>query len=125
MMWKKLVAIVLQIMLLFFISLVGSWIQQFFDLSIPGSVIGLILLFTLLYFNIIPEKWIAHGARFMTKHLILFFIPATVGIMNYYQLFSGKGLIVIVITMVSTLMVLVLAGFTSEKLAERRRSKNV
>lgn len=122
---KKMFTIIVQILVLFLFSLMGTWIQQFLNLSIPGSVFGLILLFILLSFNIIPEKWIAQGASFMTRHLILFFIPATVGIMNYYQLFVGKGLLVIIITVISSLMVLVITGFTSEKLAAQRRSENV
>lgn len=123
-MWKKWFIIVVQITVLFLLSLFGTWLQQTFHLVIPGSVIGLILLFTLLYFNIIPETWIKQGASFMTKHLILFFIPATVGIIEYYQLFSGKGSLVILITVVSTIIVFALAGWTSEKMAAWRRAKH-
>src|SRR5690625_3250513 len=123
--WRKMLLIVIQITILFLFSIIVAWIQQYFNLVIPGSVIGLIILFLLLFFNIIPEKWIKNGASFMTKHLILFFIPATVGIINYYHLFVGKGLLLIGITIFSSLIVLVMSGFVSEKIATRRKSKNV
>jgi len=122
---RKTFVMLIQIGVLFFFFLIGSWIQQLFQLVIPGSVIGLVLLFLCLFFNIVPEKWIAEGAGIMTRHLILFFIPATVGILNYYDLFIGRGFLLVVITVVSSLFVLVTAGYMSEKLASRRGSKHV
>lgn len=124
-MWRKALIIVIQIMVLFIIAMIGTWIQQKLNLLIPGSVIGLVLLFTLLSLKIIPEKWVQLGASFMTKHLIFFYIPATVGIINYYQLFAGKsGLLLLVVTIVSTLIVFISSGYISEKLATRRKSDN-
>src|SRR5699024_105133 len=64
---------------------------EIFHLMIPGSVIGLVLLFILLISGIVKEKYIRSGANFMMKHLVLFFVPATVGIMGYIDLFKGKG----------------------------------
>lgn len=123
-MWRKSLLTIIQIAVLFLFASIGMWIQQYFKLVVPGSVIGLLLLFILLTFNIIPEKWIAEGASFMTKHLILFFIPATVGMMNYYHLFAGKGFLLVIITVVSSLLVLIISGYVSEKIALKRGVKN-
>jgi len=118
----NLALMIVQIGLLYLFYLVGAWIQALFGLVIPGSVIGLVLLFLCLFFNIIPEKWIASGASFMVKHLIIFFIPATAGIINYYELFIGKGIIIVIITVISSLFVLVTSGFVSEKLVAGKDS---
>lgn len=112
--------VIVQIGVLYLFYVVGTWIQALLGLVIPGSVIGLVLLFLCLFFNIIPEKWIASGASFMVKHLIIFFIPATAGIINYYELFMGKGIIIVIITVISSLFVLVTSGFVSEKIVERK-----
>lgn len=122
---RKSIRIVIQIGLLSLFFIIGAAIQRYFELVIPASVIGLVLLFLCLLFNILPEKWVRDGAGFMTKHLIIFFIPATVGIINYYDLFIGRGFLLIVITAVSSLIVLVTSGYVSEKLAERRGSRHV
>lgn len=115
----------MQIGVLFLFFIIGSGIQKLFKLIIPGSVIGLVLLFLCLFLNILPESWVKEGAGLMTRHLILFFIPATVGIMNYFDLFIGSGFMLVVITIVSSLVVLVTAGFVSEKLARRKGSHHV
>ncbi|MEI3604378.1 CidA/LrgA family protein [Pseudogracilibacillus sp. SE30717A] len=112
--------LIIQIALLFGLYYIGTWIQQYFNLFIPGSVIGLILMFILLTTGLLKANWIEKGARFMITHLVLFFIPATVGLLNYYYLFKGKGILLIVITFVSTIIVMISSGKTSQMLAKRR-----
>ncbi len=114
--WKLLY----QIAILFGFNFIGEWIQDFFGLFIPGSVIGLILLFIVLSTGLFPSRFIEVGAGFMMKHLVLFFIPATVGILNFYHLFVGKGLLLIVVTMISSLLVMLSSGFTSQFLAKAK-----
>lgn len=121
---QKSFRIVIQIGLLSVFYLIGAAIQGYFDLVIPGSVIGLVLLFLCLFFNMLPESWVRDGAGFMTTHLIIFFVPATVGIMNYYDLFIGRGFLLIVITVVSSLIVLLTSAYVSEKLAGQRSSRD-
>lgn len=116
--------LVIQIGILFGIYSIGAWIQQYFNLFIPGSVIGLVLMFILLTTGILKANWIEKGARFMVNHLVLFFIPATVGLLNYYDLFKGKGIFLIVITVVSTLFVMLGSGVTSQMLAKERNISN-
>ncbi len=116
--------LVIQIGILFGVYSIGAWIQQYFNLFIPGSVIGLVLMFILLTTGILKANWIEKGARFMVNHLVLFFIPATVGLLNYYDLFKGKGIFLIVITVVSTLFVMLGSGVTSQMLAKERNISN-
>lgn len=117
---KKIILIILQIGLLYCLFYIGQMIQQLFNLFVPGSVIGLIILFLLLMSNILPAKFIAHGASFMNRHLVLFFIPATVGIMQYFHLFTGDGLILLLLTIVGTIIVMITSGIVTEKLVERK-----
>ena len=119
----KWVKIAIQIGLLYILFQVGNWIQDFFHLMIPGSVIGMILLFLLLVFNIIKVSWIESGAGLLIKHLTLFFIPVTVGIMNYFDLFKGKGFILILIVIVSTLIVMITSGYLSQWLVKKKGSR--
>lgn len=81
-------------------------------------------MFLLLVTGIFPLRWIEQGASFMVKHLVLFFIPATVGILNYYTLFKGKGMLLFVITIVSTLLVMITSGLVSQALARERKLEN-
>lgn len=75
--------ICLQIGILFIFSYIGTVIQNFFHLIIPGSIIGLILLFLCLCLKVVPVQLIDQGAGFLLSILTLLFIPITVGIMKY------------------------------------------
>lgn len=108
------VKIVIHMVVLYGFYIIGTWIQQLFDLFIPGSVIGMILLFILLMTGVLKVSWVEKGAQFMISHLALFFIPATAGVMNYFDLFAGKGILLVLIGLVSTLMVMVIAGHVSQ-----------
>src|SRR5699024_1365294 len=85
---------------------------------VPGSVIGLLLLFILLISNVLKVEWIEEGAQFFVNNLVFFFIPATVGVMNYFDLFKGKGILLILIVLLSTILVMGSSGLVSQSLAK-------
>ncbi|MBN9654425.1 CidA/LrgA family protein [Halobacillus sp. GSS1] len=119
---SKAVTIFLQIAGLYIIYLFGTFIQKTFNLFIPGSVIGLVFLFTLLSLKIVPEHWVNQGVGFMIKHLPFFFIPATVGVMSYAYVFEGKGVLLILIGLLSTALVMGISGFVAQWMARRREA---
>jgi holin-like protein len=116
----KFVKIMFHIGVLYVIYFIGVWIQQAFHLFLPGSVIGMLILFLLLITNVIKLKWIEEGTKLVVDNLALFFIPVTVGIMNYYELFAGKGFLLIVIVLISTVFVMAGSGLIGQWLFRRR-----
>src|SRR5699024_5064750 len=115
----KVIQIIAHIALLFGFYYIGVFIQQSLGLFIPGSVIGLVIMFICLTTGIVRVNWISAGARVMVTHLALFFIPATVGLLNYYKMFAGKGSLLLVITIISSILVMGVSGFVSERLAKK------
>ncbi|MGM8365786.1 CidA/LrgA family protein [Virgibacillus sp. W0181] len=113
--------IVIQLFLLYGIYMIGNWIQAIFHLFVPGSVIGMIILFILLLTKAVKASWIEAGTTFMVNHLAFFFIPVTVGLMNYFELFSGKGFLLVVIVLVSSILVMTTSAATSQWLATIRK----
>lgn len=116
--------IILHIAFLYGIYLFGNWIQHVLGLVVPGSVIGMIILFIMLSTKILNVAWVEKGAKFMVNNLVLFFIPATVGIMNYFDLFAGKGFLLVVIVLFSTLLVMVSSGKMSQWVMRRREREH-
>nr|WP_246880516.1 CidA/LrgA family holin-like protein [Sporosarcina sp. 6E9] len=116
-----------QIIVLFIFSYVGDLISSLLKLPIPGSIVGLLLLFLCLHTKVVPEKYIKDGAGFILVMLPLFFIPATVGIIQYPDFLSGKGAILIGIVMISTFMTMIISGYSSQrveiKMKEREASR--
>ncbi|RDW22454.1 CidA/LrgA family protein [Oceanobacillus arenosus] len=116
--------IIFQIVILYIIFLLGQWIQQSLHLFIPGSVIGMIILFLLLLLNIVKPFWIDLGAKFIIRHLAFFFIPMTVGVIDYLDLFKGDGLLLVIIVIISTLLVMISSGLVSQWLVQRKEINN-
>ncbi|MGF7045564.1 holin-like protein [Paenibacillus sp. DS2015] len=113
----KIIRIIVQVGLLYLFYLAGDYVQQLLHLPIPGSIVGLLLLFVLLLCKIVPIRWIENGSTAVQSYLPLFFIPATAGIVNHLGIFSGKGLMLIVIIIISTALTMVVAAHSSQWLA--------
>ena len=111
----------IHLIILSFFYMLGTWIQQLFHLFIPGSIIGMLLLFLALSFKLISPHWIAQGSNLLIRHLPLLFIPVTVGVIQYLGVLAGKGMLLILIVWSSTLFVAVLSGASSQYLLRKRR----
>ena len=110
----KMIKLLIQTALLFIFYYLGTWLQQTLELVIPGSVIGMILLFLLLVTRVIPAKWVDDGSLFLTGILPLLFVPVCVGIMNYANLFSSEGAVIVAVIFTSTLVTLAITGAVSQ-----------
>ena len=109
----------LQVLLLYSFFLAGDWLHDFFHLPLPGSIIGLLLLWASLLLKVLPLSWIDSGAHFLLSYLPLYFVPATVGAMNYGHVFEGKGMLLILITIISTFLTIIISGHISQYFARR------
>lgn len=121
----KWIRIVVQVILLYMVFLLGEAIAQFFNLIIPGSIIGLLLLLTGLILGVVPIELIEDGARALLLFLPLFFVPATVGIVQYPEFLSGKGLLMIAIVVVSTCISLAGAGWASRFFEAKKANRGI
>ncbi|MCP3027196.1 CidA/LrgA family protein [Halobacillus sp. A5] len=117
----KLLKIIIQIAVLYGIYFLGEGIRSLLNIPIPGSIIGLLLLFTALSLRIIPVEWIENGARFILVYLPLFFIPATVGVINYPDFLSWTGVLLAGIVSLSTLATMTAAGMVSQYFQNKRK----
>lgn len=72
---KKLPLTVIQIALLFIFARLINWVTAALHINIPGSIIGIVILFTLLHFKIIKLEWIELGARWLLGESAAVFHP--------------------------------------------------
>lgn len=116
----KYIYTLLHILVIVGFYLIGEQVQDFFNIPLPGSIIGFLLLFTALMLKIYRLEWIESGAHFVLAFLPLYFIPATVGVIEYGELFSGKGVLLIPIVMASTFLAMAAAGWVSQYATKRK-----
>ncbi|MGH0431408.1 CidA/LrgA family holin-like protein [Bacillus mycoides] len=117
----KYLTLLLQVGLLYLFSLAGVWIREVFHLSMPGSLIGMLILFLLLSTRILPLKWFEIGAEKLIVFLPLFLIPSTTGLMEYGSFLLSKGSIVFFLVVVSTLVTLIISGYVSQLLITSKK----
>lgn len=108
------------LILLFY--LLGCLISALIGNFVPGSVIGMVLLFAAL-----SLKWVRPGAvkrvsSFLLDNMMLFFVPVGVGLITSYTLLSRYMLAIIVASLVSTVLVIAVVGLVEQKLESKRDS---
>ena len=110
----RIIRTIAQIAILWVFYYIGVLIVEWTNIFIPPSIIGLVLLWALLMLNIINAKLIQDGASFLIAFLTLFFIPSTVGVVEYPELLTLSGLLLVLAVFVSTVMVIIITGKVSQ-----------
>lgn len=77
-----------QLMIIFMISLVGEGISTVFDLPVPGSIIGLMLLFLALQFKWLRLRHVSLVGNFLLANMTILFLPPAVGIMDKFDVIA-------------------------------------
>ena len=99
-----------QLMIIFSISLIGEGISYLFHLPIPGSIIGLIILFLALQFKWLRLRHVNMVGHFLLANMTILFLPPAVGIMDKFHVIAPYLLpIVLIIVGAIVINVIVIA----------------
>ena len=108
----KAIPLFLQLGLIMIFWGLGVGIQHLFDLKITGNIIGLILLLSFLLTGLLKLHSVEMAGKLLLQHLVLFFIPCVVGLIQFKELFISYGFQMIVTVVLSTICVLVTTGYS-------------
>lgn len=106
--------IIRQITIIFFFTFLGDGIQKLTNLAMPGSIIGLLLLFLSLKTKLIKLEDIQKTGSFLQKNMAILFVPVSVGLLNYLDVLKMHGLPLLIIIFISTAITYVLTAKFSE-----------
>ena len=90
-----------EVLVIFGLYYVGELISTTLSLPLPGSLVGMILLFALLQLHIVELEQIATVSDFLLGHLPFFFLPAGVALMASFS--AMKGLWICLVTTIITM----------------------
>ena len=96
------------------ISFVGEVLNAVIPLPIPASIYGLVIMFACLAGGVFKPEAVQETGAFLIDIMPVMFIPATVGLMAQWDVIRPLLLPYAVITLVSTVIVLVVAGRTTQ-----------
>ncbi|MFJ8247168.1 CidA/LrgA family protein [Peribacillus asahii] len=119
----NIIRIIVQIAILFGFSFLGNLVHTYLHIPLPGSIIGLLSLFLVLSLNVCSVKWIEKGAGFLLAFLPLLFVPTLVGIIKYPELFTGKGVLILLVVVISTIITMIAAGKSSEVVGNKTKER--
>jgi len=95
---------------------VGELIVWLTGIAIPSSIIGMLLLAALLQTKVVKEEWVKGVSDFLISNMGFFFVPPGVALMLYLDIIKAEFIPIAVATVVSTVLVLIVTGWTHQKL---------
>ncbi|CND94314.1 CidA/LrgA family protein [Yersinia nurmii] len=99
----------------------GNALSALLPMTIPGSIIGMLILFALLSSQILPSRWVKPGCHILIRYMALLFVPIGVGVMQYYDQLSKQFGPIIVSCFISTLVVMIVVGYSSQFVHRERK----
>lgn len=91
-----------QLLYILSFSFLGEVLSKVFTLPIPGSVIGMLLLFLALQFKLLKVKDVETVGGFLLGNLSILFLPAGVGIMVYFPVIKDTWWLLLIISLLTT-----------------------
>ena len=93
-----------QIGVIFAFSYAGEVLAYILPVTVPSSVLGMMLLLAALRSGILKPEWIGETADFLSANMAFFFLPVAVNILESYSLFAGAMVRLLIVCVTSTLL---------------------
>lgn len=90
----------------------GEILNLRFNIPIPGTILGMVILLFLMMIRVIKLKTIEHISSILLDNLALFFVPANVGIIVLYDQIKTVWVRLIIVLILSTIIVMSVTGLT-------------
>lgn len=92
--------------------------------AIPGSVIGMVLLFFALHFNLLKLEQVDEVGTWLTDNMAIFFVPAGVGLMTNFDVLAESWLQLLIIMLVTTAIMMWFVGQVVQKIMKPIKSED-
>lgn len=114
-------------LVVFICLFVGQIVVTALNLPLPPSIIGLVMLFFLLQFKVVPLKAVQPIASTLLAYLAFLVVPATIAVMPFLDVIGQDWFALTIGSALSTLLVLFSVAFTHRlvrKSLKNAHSKN-
>lgn len=99
---------------------IGELIVWLTGITIPSSIIGMMLLAAMLQMKVIKVEWVKGMSDFLISNMGFFFVPPGVALMLYLDIIRAELVPIVVATVVSTVLVLIVTGWTHQRLKMKK-----
>lgn len=102
--------------LIFAVCLAGELIAALLPVAFPASVISMVLLMLLLLCGVVKEGHISVVSKFLVANMGICFIPALVGVLEYWDVLKHQLVPFAVVTLITTPVVYVVTAWAVQLL---------
>lgn len=102
--------------ILIVIQFFSNCVIKYLHIAFPSPLLGMVILSVLLYFKVIPEKFIKNISDLLLNNMALFFIPLFVGIISYTHLIKQNLAPIILTVIFTTFSTMLITAFLVEYL---------
>ena len=106
------IEMILQFGFLFLFLAIGEFIVWLTGITVPSSIIGMLLLTLSLQTGLVKPRQIEMLSNFLVHNLGFFFVPAGIGLMNCLGIISEQWLPIVGASVVSTVVIIGVTGWT-------------
>ena len=111
---------IFQLGIIFIFLGLGEFIVWTTGISVPSSIIGMLLLFLSLCTKVVKLCHIEKAADLMVNNLGFFFIPAGIGVMKYFNLISNQWIPIVMAIVISSFLIILSTGGIYEFLGNKK-----
>jgi len=101
-----------QIALLLAFWWLGSAVARATDLPLPGGIVGMALVLSLLATRQLSVLSMRRGAEWLLAEMLLFFIPAVLAVLDHREFLGLLGLKILIVIVVGTTIVMAVTALT-------------
>lgn len=105
--------------LIFLCLLAGINLQTWLGIAIPGSIIGLLILFGLMASGLVHVEWVKPSATLFIRYMILLFVPISVGLMVHFDTLLANLAPILASAIGGTLIVMVTLGLILDRMLKK------
>ena len=106
------------------ISCLGELLSCWIPAPIPGSIYGIVLLFLGLVTKVIPIHAVKETGHFLVEIMPVMFIPAAAGVLESWELIASSWLQYGLLTIVTTVAVMGVAGWVTQLFTGKGEKKH-
>lgn len=117
--------ILMQSFWLLFFYLLGLGVSMLIGGLVPGSVLGMVLLFIALALGWISPDKVNRVSELLIGNMVLFFLPAAVGFITAVGLVTANLTAILVASAVSTILIIAAVGITQQRLENHKRKQKI
>jgi len=116
--------ILFQFGIILIITYLGNFLASLIPFPLPGVVLGLILLFLILYFNLLKLSSVQDITKMLLGNMAFLFIPAGVNIINSLDLLSSYWWKILLVVLISTIVTMIVTAWVVQYSIYYFRRKN-